>query len=169
MKKLLAVVAVFCVAVVAKADYLQWLVNVGDPDSTYDGAQLRQTTSNTTTGGDIIAQTKLSSGVGVDMTGDNAISVSPTSPEAWFYIELGNYTDGNFTAQQVAGAYSYSELVAAGLITTDSINPATGQSFGMNGATIAGRTLSYTAVPEPGTASLIILGLAIAGLKRRRA
>ena len=165
MKRVLTVAVVFCLALAARAEYLNWLVNVGDTSSSYDAARLMKVGSETTTGGKSIAETSMASGVGTPQS----IQLAAGDTSAWFYIELGNYSTGTFTASQVAGAYSYSQLVSAGLITGDNVNPATGLSFGVSGVTINGSPMTYSAVPEPGTASLIILGLAIAGLKRRRA
>ena len=89
----------------------------------------------------------------------------------YFYIELGNYTaETGFTKAQVAGAYSYTDLVSAGMISSGGISSTpTGASFGVSGATIGGQAMSYGSVPEPSSAMLILLGLAVAGLKRRRA
>lgn len=86
-----------------------------------------------------------------------------------FYIELGSYTAGvweSTVAQAYVGAdaqsSTYSALRDAGIIGN-------ALSVGGAGATLVSPSASsFTAVPEPGTATLILLGMAIAGLKRRR-
>ena len=86
-----------------------------------------------------------------------------------FYIELGSYADGvwnNTVAQAYVGSNAetstYEALRTAGII---------GNAYTQGGAgaiLVSPPAASFNAVPEPCTATLIMLGMAIAGLKRRR-
>lgn len=86
-----------------------------------------------------------------------------------FYIELGSYSAGvweNTVAQAYVGANAqsstYEALRNAGII---------GNALNVGGAgatLVSPSAASFGPVPEPGTATLILLGMAIAGLKRRR-
>ena len=89
-----------------------------------------------------------------------------------FYIELGAYTGSDptsssiegWTAQKSASLGSYEQLLQAGAISSS-------MSAGGGGAAsslVTPSASSFQPVPEPGTATLILLGMAIAGLKRRR-
>ena len=92
-----------------------------------------------------------------------------------FYIELGAYSSGfnpavadnssTWTAQTSASIGSYEQLLSSGAISS---------AMAAGGGGLAGKTVSpakadFGAVPEPCTATLILLGMAVAGLKRRRA
>ena len=172
MKKCLIAAASAFAAFALNADVMNWQVN----DSTlgdYTQAVLYYTDSNTTSGGHQLATTELDEGVGDAYTGENAISMNQfagSENSTWFYIEVGNYgSDNQFRAEKVMGAYSYSDLLSAGLISSGAMNPPSGSTFGQSGVTINSQPASYGAVPEPSSAMLILLGLAVAGLKRRRA
>ena len=173
MKKIVVLSLIACAGLALKADVMNWMVNTGDSSSSINAAQLysvQQTGDSVpeATGGTPLAQTSVAGGLGVEQQ----INLGDLNPSTtYFYIELGNYTqETGFTATQVAGAYSYTDLVSAGMISSGGISSTpSGASFGVAGAMIGGQGMSYGAVPEPGTAMLMLVGLAVAGLKRRRA
>ena len=169
MNKILILAFAAFAGLAIRADVMNWMVNTGDPNSTYNAAQLMVVDGNTTSGGTSIAATSIANGLGVEQQIDVS-AYSANASSTYFYIELGNYSaESGFVKAQVAGAYSYAELLQAGMISTGGLGGSTsaGASFGISGQTINGKTVAY-AVPEPGTATLILLGIAIAGLKRRR-
>ena len=163
------ILALSAVAALAlKADVMNWQV-ADDSLADCTDAKLYYVNSDAIVGGEVLASSELDEGYGdvvqIDLSTIGAISPSTT----YFYIEVGNYKDGNFIAKQGMGAYSYSDLVSAGLISTGGLSTPTGNSFGQAGVEIGtGGASAYSQVPEPGTATLILLGMAIAGLKRRR-
>lgn len=156
------------VAVVAKADVMNWQV-ADESLASYNYAKLYYVDSNTTVGGTELASSTLEEGYGDVVQIDLATVIGAGANSMYYYIEVGNYNDSTFQAVQRAGAYSYNDLVSAGLISTGSMNPPSGNSFGDSSVTIPNHSGNmYGPVPEPGTATLILLGMAIAGLKRRR-
>ena len=77
-----------------------------------------------------------------------------------FYIELINYDSGTFVAQtERSSAMTYSQLVASEYIGAD-LSPVSMAVW--HGG-------SYTTVPEPTSAMLVLFGLAGLALKRRTA
>lgn len=165
MKRSLILVLTALAALALKADVMNWQV-ADDNLASYNYAKLYYTDTATTAGGTVLASSELDEGYG-DVVQIDLSTISGGANSKYFYIEVGQYKD-TFQVAQRAGAYSYSDLVSAGLISTGSMNPPSGLSFGQSGVTIAGSPMSY-AVPEPSSAMLILVGLAVAGLKRRRA
>ena len=92
-----------------------------------------------------------------------------------FFIELGAYTGNTptsssiegWTAQTSTSLGSYESLVASGAISS-ALAAGGGGSAGSLISRTAGTGGDFQPVPEPGTATLILLGMAVAGLKRRR-
>ncbi len=170
MKKALFLAVSVVVASFLHADIMNWQVNDSSL-SDCNWAALKWADSATTTASDdnILAESALSNGQGQEKQLDLASLVGAGYNTKYFFIEVGNYTDQGFQVAKNAGAYSYSDLVSAGLISTGSMNPPSGLTFGQSGVTIAGTPMSYGAATEPSSAMLILLGLAVAGLKRRRA
>ena len=172
MKKVTIFALLVCAGFTLKADVMNWMVNTGDSSSTYNAAQLYSVQGSgneepAASGGTSLAATSLVNGLGVEQQ----VSMGTLDPSTtYFYIELGNYQkETGFTKSVVAGVYSYTDLVAAGMISSGGMDSTpTGASFGVSGTTIGGKTMSY-AVPEPSAAMLMLLGIAVAGLKRRRA
>ena len=167
MRKSLIFAMSVVTALVLKADVMNW--RVADENLIgYDAAKLYYVNSNTTIGGTELASMELDEGFGDPMPIDLASYNSISEASTYFYIEVGNYSDTNFQASQRMGAYSYSDLVSAGMISKGGVDLPTGSMFGVAGADIKGGPSGFSPVPEPGTATLILLGMAIAGLKRRR-
>ena len=166
MKRSLILVLTALAALALKADVMNWQV-ADDNLASYNYAKLYYADTATTAGGTVLASSELDEGYG-DVVQIDLSTISGGANSKYFYIEVGQYQDNTFQAVQRAGAYSYNDLVSAGLISTGSMNPPSGLSFGQSGVTIAGSPMTY-AVPEPSSAMLILVGLAVAGLKRRRA
>lgn len=170
MKKCLISVFSVVTALALNADVMKWQVNDASLAG-YNGARLMYSSENSTTPttpNAPLAETDLISGRGDVVQVDLASAVGQSANAMYYYIEVGNYNGDIFTASKVMGAYSYDQLISAGVIAPSSMNPPSGKMFGDTSVTIAGSPSSYNAVPEPGTATLILLGMAIAGLKRRR-
>ena len=169
MKKCLIAVVSMVAALVLNADVMKWQVN----DSSlagYNGARLMYSSENSTTPASpgTLAETDLINGRGDIVQVDLGAAIGSSANSMYYYIEVGNYNGDVFTASKVMGAYSYDQLISAGVIAPAAMTPPSGSLFGDTNVTIAGSKSSYSAVPEPGTATLILLGMAIAGLKRRR-
>ena len=89
-----------------------------------------------------------------------------------FYVEMGAYSGTNptssdlsaWTAQVTTTVGSYNDLINAGIISS----AMSAGGGGLPNQTFNPSASSFSPVPEPGTATLILLGMAIAGLKRRR-
>ena len=170
MKKCLITVVSVVAALALNADVMKWQVNDSGL-SGYNGARLMYSDSNTTTPttpNAPLAETDLVNGRGDIVQIDLAQAIGSTANSMYYYIEVGNFNGDIFTASKVMGAYSYDQLVSAGLIAPNAMNPPSGKMFGDTTVSIAGSPSAYGNVPEPGTATLILLGMAIAGLKRRR-
>lgn len=155
-------------SLVLKADVMKWQVNDSSLATSCNGARLMYSDdANRSQNVTVLSETDLVNGVG-DIVQIDMGSI-PSANAKYYYVEAGNYNGDVFTASKVMGAYSYSDLVSAGLISTGAMNPPSTSMFGQSGVTINNQQASYGAVPEPSSAMLILLGLAVAGLKRRRA
>jgi len=168
MKRVLLFAFAIATAVALKADVMNWMVS-DDSLSSYNYARLMyadDASKSNPTGP--IATTTLEEGVGDEKQIDLASVVGAGYNSKYYYVEVGNYSDNTFTAVKTTNAYSYNDLISAGLVSSGSMNPPSGNSFGDSNVIIAGSSTSYGNVPEPGTATLILLGMAVAGLKRRR-
>lgn len=77
-----------------------------------------------------------------------------------FVVELGNYEDGSWTVATTSAAMTYSQLDEAHHITANA------------GMALPGYTpwvaTGYTAVPEPTSGLLMLLGSALLALRRKR-
>ena len=172
MKKLIVFALLACVGFMLRADVMNWMVNTGSPSAGINAARLMTVQGSADTYPEATGGTQLAA-TPVDANGlGNAkqITLGDLTPATtYFYIELGNYSsETGFKATQVAGTYSYSDLVSAGMISSNGMSMPAENAFGVAGVSVNGKTVSYSQVPEPGTATLILLGMAIAGLKRRR-
>lgn len=124
------------------------LVAVNSSEGTY--AYLNEV-AGTTPGGTIIELTDVMSGTGVTSElGDYAGT-------AWNYlVELGYFSDGAYEVAAQSAVVSYNDLL--GYISTDSLVPTSSMyAFG-----------SFTVVPEPASGILMMIGIGLLGLKRKR-
>lgn len=87
------------------------------------------------------------------LSGLNAASYS-------FAIELGNWSDGRWTSVAESDSVSYADLFADRHIATwDNLSPVDSTYWSPS---------SYTVVPEPASAPMLMLGAALLALRRRR-
>lgn len=169
MKKILAVFAIVAIAAVtAKADYLYWQVSsdqftaAGITDATYQYSMLYSYDSDTST------FTKLAGNWG---TGENSFyfdaNNASTYQDLTYYVELASYANGaseasytpKSTLQQSDGTgFSYSQIHLTSATSMSAIK-----------STWSGATRRDGAVPEPTSGLMMLVGMALLGLKRRRA
>lgn len=145
MRSLIATLFVACCALTASADILWWTVS--GVDETFSYAKLNATSSTATppTGGERISATEKGSAV---------ISVDVTNyTDKSFYIELLNE---NLESVATSQLMSYEALASFRTATTTPT-----QTAAWTGG-------SYTAVPEPTSALLMLLGMAGLALKRKQ-
>ena len=82
--------------------------------------------------------------------------------EGWtFFVELLNYNPdtGEYLHSMYLPGHGYDELVSSGALVMDYMTP-TGLTFG--------NAINLSAVPEPSSGLMLLLGLAALGLRRRR-
>lgn len=77
-----------------------------------------------------------------------------------FFVEMVNYVDGNWTTVDTGYTYGYGDLVSSGYIATGAID-----SSNMSTATAVNMG---SAVPEPSSGLLLLMGGAMLALRRRR-
>lgn len=91
---------------------------------------------------------------------DNASSYS-------YFIELGNYNGTTYTALAQSGAITYSELSQSHVITTDQLDDILGHISTVTMQAWVGG--NYQAVPEPTGGLMVLVGLSVLALRRRKA
>ena len=168
MNKYIALVAAMLLGGASQAAYLYWQVDAGDAsDITFGCARvvaesggssqilsITDGVGETKVGYELVAQ-----GVGAAINLDQLSNASAYS----FYIELINYNDStksyDFAAKSEAVAYS--TLVAGKFIDV-------GDTFQIPQANVWHGS-SYTVTPEPTSAMLVMLGVGLLVLKRKKA
>ena len=159
MKKILLGLAVVSAALFAKAEYLFWQVGdtttVGDETLTfgdqYNAGVLYWTGSGT-------PYQKLQ---GINFAGTTTTDISNLTDlnSGSFYIELGTYDNGNFTAIAHSAMITYAET--ANYRTSFQTAVSSMQAW-------SGANFTPGAVPEPTSGLMVLIGTALLGLKRRR-
>ncbi len=160
MKKILLGLAVVSAALFAKAEYLFWQVGdtttVGDQTYTfgdqYNAGVLYWTGSGT-------PYQKLE---GINFAGTTTTDLASygiTESTGSFYIELGTYDNGNFTAIAHSEMITYAET--ANYRTSFQTAVSSMQAW-------SGGSFSPGAVPEPTSGLMVLIGTALLGVKRRR-
>jgi len=164
--KLFVLVSAAILASMVQASVMTWYVDFGSTSSfTFDSAKLIAKSGNTT------VEIKDAAGGTVETAYDNIwtsrittediASFDGTSYE--FYVELGNYSSGNWTAvADSTTSFSYSELVSKGVISAGGTSTPAANAW--NAATDG---FTAVTVPEPGSLGLLLIGASFMLLRRR--
>lgn len=171
MKRIVACAVVGLAALAVRADVMNWQVAPAVDGYTYNAARL---VAKKDGAADIVINDEYGDSYQVavnGIVGSTTTDAISTLTGYTFFIELGSYSAGvwnNTVAQAYVGAdassSTYEQLRNAGIIG-NAYSPGGG---GLSGKLVSPSAASFSQVPEPGTATLILLGMAIAGLKRRR-
>ena len=106
---------------------------------------------------------------GVDSDGNQPSSTALTQTDIsayesdayLFYVEMSNYNNGNYETVATGYKWSYDELVSSGYVAANPLDvnnviaAASGSNFG-------------SAIPEPSSGLLLLIGGAMLALRRRR-
>ena len=106
---------------------------------------------------------------GVDSDGNQPSSTALTQTDIsayesdayLFYVEMSNYNNGNYDTVATGYKWSYDELVSSGYVAANPLDvnnviaAASGSNFG-------------SAIPEPSSGLLLLIGGAMLALRRRR-
>lgn len=153
MKKLLLALAIVgAMALTSNAGYLMWLTN-----SAYTTGDFTYSVyGDTGSGFNYLASVNAGQANNSTITFD----VGNTAAQS-YYVEIWNYSNSGWDVWQRSDSVSYADLAEAGAIifptdmtSVDMLVPFTGAS--------------YSGVPEPTSAMMILLGLAGIALKRKR-
>lgn len=173
IKKLMFALAIATGAMVAQADFLWWQV-APESGRTFQYAELFATNDGGAT------KTKLDEagpvdgdenfvGTKVETASVDVSAYANSSPEYSFFVELINYSaDLSTEASRDRGdMVSYSDLLSQGYITTPGVGLPTAPSPSAGGWD-GGAGAGGSAVPEPTSGMLFLLGGALMALRRRR-
>lgn len=176
MKKILSMLIISAFAVSAQASYLMWQVGADDVGD-FDANAVRigySTDGSTTAAGYLTLQ--FASGSGLENLGEYVkLDASGQVPQLYasvdnltgdsysFFIELINYDSASapatITTVAVSEVETYANLTDKGF-TSDSMIPTVPTSVWHGG--------TYSAVPEPTGGLLVMFGLGLLALKRKR-
>ena len=162
MKKLIVVLGIAFVAISSQAAYLFWQVDstytVGNTEYTvgadYNAAKLHASYNGSSSVYDYISAPGSNN---ADLT-----SLGENYKDATYWVELVNYDDSTGTAStkvESLGNFTYAQL--SGAFNTGALSVANMTAL-WNGAQVM-------ATPEPTSGLLTLLGMALLGLKRKKA
>ena len=162
MKKLIVSLFVISIAHFARASYLYWQVDAGNTSvdsSTFNAARI----SVVGVSGSYLADYYDSTATVFNAPGSGSVSLTFNDTNYGvegfsYFIELGNYNNSDFDTKYVY-TVSYSEAASKGWIDTSSMD--------IQRATQNWSGVAY-AVPEPTGAMLLVIGMAMLGLKRKK-
>lgn len=170
MKKILiaGAVAIACI-VSAKADYLYWQateaqyneVGITDMSTAVSGLWYNDGTGYQQLGNYFKGEATGSFNVASAPSG---FSDSSSSDRYTYYIELATYDSSTktYTSKGSVGSLTYSQIYASSQLTA-------AQGLAQVKATWGGMTATPKVVPEPTSGLMMLVGMALLGLKRRRA
>lgn len=161
--KLGAFAAVTFFAVSVQASALYWQVTA-DTGATFEYAQLMVTGGSLGTGSEVLDVVEAEG----PESGPNYVSLTNTDLEQYgvdgysFFVEMVNYSDQDgYTTVATGATYSYNELVSSGYVATGATSTAAAQAA-------ASQANMGSAVPEPSSGLLLLVGGAMLALRRRR-
>lgn len=152
MKRILILSASLLAATFANASYLWWQVDTTDYSSISGTVNQYQLWAvNDSSSATVIAKTA-TAGVA------NSVDISAYSSGYSFYVELANWqSSGNVTTVAKSGTVAYTDL-SSHIVTTLSDVP----------SVTPWHASDYQSVPEPTTGLMLLLGLSLVSLKRRK-
>lgn len=162
MKKILiAAAALMAVTFVAKAEYLFWQVTTQQyTDAGANSSSLYASYNDTLY---YLASTQTTSGQYDVSKWTGSFSLDANGVD--YYVELASYNASatpSYSAKKNAGPFKYSDLQ----VIDDNMLAAMRQTIQ---STWSGATYNPGAVPEPTSGLMMLVGMALLGLKRRRA
>lgn len=167
-QKFLATFAIAASAMVASAGTLYWQVEGENAGDTFDSATLY--VSQNSDGSSATALATASSANGTlytdedgtysDMMQTDISDYSGSNPAYYFFVEMANYNGA--TDPKRGQVYTYQNLVDSGYVATS--------PFDSNSAIAAaqGFNMGASAVPEPTSGMLLLIGGSLLALRRRR-
>ena len=155
--KVAAVAFAALVAVTAKAEALYWQVNEGSTDKEFQYAILNATDGTTTTQ---LAGAAAEGNAPNQFVSLQNTDISSYANSSWsFFVELANFTNGQWVPVKTGATVNYQDLQTQGYIaTTFQQGLAISQTGGYN----------MGAVPEPTSGMLLLIGGSLLALRRRR-
>ncbi len=161
ISKFCVAVAVMLVTTTASAGTLYWQVT-SDTGVNFSTAKIvvTQGGSRVTELGETWATDLGDDGTGTKVTMQQTDISSYSSNDYSFFVEMVNYATDPETVNK-GYTYSYNELLSAGYVSFDSTDVAT-----VSAAATAGNMGS--AIPEPSSGLLLLMGGAMLALRRRR-
>ena len=155
MKKILTFLVLAVASIAAHAEYLYWQAPTTTPDgiSSYSYATLWTSTDNTS----YTVINDNGTTLYFDATTANDTDVGSAQ---YFYIELVNYADSSYTVVGRSEVATYDSLISAGALHSDLATNLSKMTAWVGS--------SYSAVPEPTSGLLMLMGFAMLGLKRKK-
>lgn len=161
MKRLLTIATIAMVAFTANASYLYWQVTDGNTTAagnTYNTVSFYANVNGT----DYLLQRELTSVKTSDIYDTATYSSGSINwSDASYFVELASYADSSYTAlSRNTTVLSYNDLAVSSI---------TGLASEISAAQAKLSNATYGAVPEPTSGLLTLIGMALLGLRRKRA
>ncbi len=154
MKKIILFAAIALAACVGRAEYLYWQIGDNVDATKFDSVSLWGSTA----GGDKTRLYGWDKDADLSKTYETDLGIYSGDNTASFYIEVANYENGAYNVVDTSKPISYSDLAGYVHSSMQTIS---------NVAAYTGAT--YTSVPEPTSGLMLLMGMALVALKRKRA